>query len=353
MGERVHYPVVWSCNEWDPLEEVIVGTAKHARLPLFDGGMNRLEPETKDSMPSTEDRRYPRWVIEQTEEDIELFVEQLTKLGVVVRRPDPINFDGLLRTPYWSSDFYFQYPPRDIFLLLGDLFIESPCPFRSRQFETWAYRRLMVEYMRRGARWLAAPRPTLKDELYEVDADGAPTLAEAEPVFDAANVLRAGRDLIYLRSCSGNKLGAQWLQSTVGADYRVHVCEDLYKGTHIDTTLSLLRPGLVLVNPERVRPENLPAPLKRWDIIQCPEPRVTSRSSFTPISSKWLGMNLLMIRPDLAVVDADQLELIRLLERQRIECIPLRLRHGAILAGGFHCITIDVRRRGGLEDYSS
>lgn len=34
-------------------------------------------------------------------------------------------------------------------------------------------------------------------------------LGETEPVFDAANVLRAGRDLYYLVSGSGNELGAR------------------------------------------------------------------------------------------------------------------------------------------------
>lgn len=344
---------VWSCNEWDPLEEIIVGTARHARLPYHDGGMNRLEPETKASLPSPTQRRYPDWLLDEVEEDIAHFVAVLERLGVKVRRPEPIDFDGMTRTPFWESDFYFQYPPRDIFLAIGDLLAETPCPFRSRQFESWAYRSLLVDYLRRGARWISAPRPTLKDELYGVDVDGDPELQEHEPVFDAANVLRAGRDIFYLRSCSGNRLGAVWLQSVLGPEFRVHVCENLYKGTHLDTTLSLLRPGLVLVNPERVTRDILPSPLNRWDIIAAPDMETPTDSPFAPISSKWLGMNLLMVRPDLAIVDAQQPALIRLLERQGIESIPLRLRHGRILAGGFHCITLDVRRRGALEDYTT
>jgi hypothetical protein len=32
--------VVWSCNEWDQLEEVIVGNPLHARFPTADRNSN-------------------------------------------------------------------------------------------------------------------------------------------------------------------------------------------------------------------------------------------------------------------------------------------------------------------------
>ena len=38
-----------------------------------------------------------------------------------------------------------------------------------------------------------------------------------EPAFDAANVLRFGKDLIYLVSATGNELGGHWLQSILAA----------------------------------------------------------------------------------------------------------------------------------------
>lgn len=338
-------------NEWDPLEEVIVGSALYARLPYHDGGMNRLEPPTRAILPSITDRRYPEWIIRETEEDIDRFIRVLDDLNIVVKRPQPIECDAMLTTPFWESDYYFQYPPRDIMLVVGDQMIESPCPFRSRQYEILAYRELMVDYLKRGARWVAAPKPALRDELYTVDAEGEPALTEIEPAFDAANVLRMGRDLIYLVSCSGNRVGAQWLQQAVGSQYRVHACDNLYKGTHIDTTLALLKPGLALANPERINAANLPAPIRDWQIIYTPDMVETSYSPYEGISSKWIGMNLLMLNPELAVVDADQPALIALLKQHGIESIPMRLRHGRLLAGGFHCITVDVRRSGGLEQY--
>ena len=32
---------VWSCNEWDPLEEVIIGTATNARYPILRSLISR------------------------------------------------------------------------------------------------------------------------------------------------------------------------------------------------------------------------------------------------------------------------------------------------------------------------
>ena len=54
-------------------------------------------------------------------------------------------------------------------------------------------------------------------------------LAEREILFEAANTVRMGKDLLYLVSSSGNELGAKWLQSVLGEDYRVHTTKDIYR----------------------------------------------------------------------------------------------------------------------------
>ena len=44
---------VWSCNEWDPLEEVVIGTATNARYPFADPSTRLAEfPERElDEIP--------------------------------------------------------------------------------------------------------------------------------------------------------------------------------------------------------------------------------------------------------------------------------------------------------------
>ena len=35
---------VWSCNEWDPLEEVIVGTVENAIVPVWNPALAATTP---------------------------------------------------------------------------------------------------------------------------------------------------------------------------------------------------------------------------------------------------------------------------------------------------------------------
>jgi glycine amidinotransferase len=70
-----------------------------------------------------------------------------------------------------------------------------------------------------------------------------------------------------------------------------------------------------------------------------------------PLGSAWIGMNLLMVSPDVAIVDGSQPDLIATLEARGVQVIPLRLRHARRLGGGFHCVTLDTVRDGALEDY--
>lgn len=339
-------------NEWDPLEEIIVGSALNARIPKEDKGFMVIEPTAKNLLASLPSGIFPEKIIEETEEDIEIFIKILEGLNIKVRRPEPIPAGNSFSNSYWKSDFYFNYCPRDVLITLGNMIIETPNVYRSRYFETFCYKDMLTEYMLSGAKWLSAPKPKLLDELYNETNPDELALRNLEPAFDAANILRAGRDIFYLISDSGNELGYKWLKNILGDDYRIHPCYDLYTSVHIDTTFCLLRPGLVLINPAFIKSEDrIPDLLKSWDMIRAPEMIDVNYSDVYPMASEWLGMNLLMLNPKLAVVDQDQLHLIKLLEEHNIEVIPLLLRHGRVLGGGVHCITLDVRRKGELEDY--
>jgi N-dimethylarginine dimethylaminohydrolase len=51
------------------------------------------------------------------------------------------------------------------------------------------------------------------------------------------------------------------------------------------------------------------------------------------------------------MVDRTQPALMKLLERERLDVIPVKLRHSKMLGGGPHCVTLDVRRGGTLQRY--
>lgn len=338
-------------NEWDPVEEIIVGTAAYANFPGQGDKIFELTLDSDvDQYTTIYPMVFPKKIIEETEEDINLFIEELKKLAIKVKRPTPIESKNKIRTLDWETEHYFCYCPRDLLLAIGNSIIECPSGFRSRYFETLSYQEILLEYMKNGSQWISAPKPRLLDSSYNHSRSEQSILNNQEPIFDAANVLRAGKDIFYLVSDSGNELGGQWLQSCLGSKYNVHHCKNIYTSVHIDTTLCFLKPGLALINP-KVNPEYLPEPLKKWKLLICPEMVEVNYSDIRPIASVWLGMNILMLSTELAVVDKHQLPLIKILEKQGIEVMPILLRHGRTLGGGPHCITLDTRRKGSLENY--
>ena len=344
---------VWSCNEWDQLEEVIVGNPLRARFPTPDRSTQLAEFPDR-SLEEIPQGLFPQQIIEETEEDLNAFAAVLEELGVTVKRPETWPHEARFSTIHWESQGFYNYCPRDIMLVIGDHIIETPNVIRSRAQETFSYRTMMVDYLKSGAKWYSAPKPMLLDSLFEVDLD-KPTPRNDEPAFDAANVLRLGRDLIYLVSSTGNELGGQWLQTILGDAFRVHFLKDVYYGSHIDSTFVALRPGLMLCNPARLNDETLPEILKQWDVIYSPPMESTDNYDADYLSksigSNWINMNLFSINPSLVVVDQDQTGLIKLVEKQGLDVIPLKLRHAKMLGGGFHCVTLDIRRTGTLERY--
>ena len=241
---------VWSCNEWDPLEEVIVGNPLGARFPYADPS-TRLAEYPDRELADIPQGAFPDQIIEETDEDLQGFVDALEARGVTVRRPDTWPHEQTISTVQWETRGYYNYCPRDVLLVIGDTIIETPNVIRGRSLETGSYRRLLMEYYDSGAKWFSAPKPLLEDRLFEFDP-AAPTPQHFEPAFDAANILRFGRDLLYLVSATGNELGGHWLQRILGDEFCVHFMKDVYFGSHIDSTLVALRPGLVLANPERL-----------------------------------------------------------------------------------------------------
>src|SRR4029078_12334333 len=141
----------------------------------------------------------------------------------------------------------------------------------------------------------------------------------------------------------------------LGDKYRVHFLKDVYYGSHIDWTLGALRPGLVLAIPARLNDGTLPKILKQWKVMYSPPMENTDR--YDPeylamcIGSDWIDMNCFSIGPNLVVVDRNQPTLIKLLEGEGLEVIPLKLRHSKLLGGGPHCVTLDVRTEGHFALY--
>jgi hypothetical protein len=104
---------VWSCNEWDPLAEVVVGNPLRARFPTADPSTQLAEFPGRP-LSEIPQGNFPQQIIEETEEDLNTFVTVLEDLGVTVKRPDTWPHDAGFSTIHWESKGYYNYCPRDM-----------------------------------------------------------------------------------------------------------------------------------------------------------------------------------------------------------------------------------------------
>lgn len=363
MEQAANAGPVRSYTEWDLLEEVIVGRLEGAAFPAWDT-INRhtVGPGEWAEIEARVGRvgaAYPAALVEPAQRCLDEFIRILEGEGVRVRRPDVVDFTRPFSTPDWSvSTGFCAANPRDPFVVLGDEILETPMADRSRYFETSAYRRLFTEYLRGGARWTAAPKPRLLDSLYDpayvMPAKGEPVryaLTEDEPVFDAADMVRCGRDLFIQRSQVTNHLGVLWLTRHVEGRFRVHELPTRNpEAIHIDTTFMPLAPGKVLVSPEYLDVRALPSCFSTWEVRPCPEPVATVHDPLK-IISRWGAVNVLSLDEKRVIVEARQEPLIAMLRDWGFTVIPCAFEAYYPFMGSFHCATLDVRRRGEQRSY--
>jgi len=350
---------VMSYNEWDPLEEVIVGVVDGAAIPAWHVTLGATMPARHTRLfRESAGQPFPQDLVGQAIDELERVAATLEQEGVTVRRPDKTDFARPFSTPEWSEPGgLYALMPRDCLLIVGDLVVEVPMAWRSRYFEHAAFRSLLKDYFKRGARWMAAPRPELRDALYDYEYDSRTpsqemhyAITEFEPTFDAADILRFGKDLVIQLSHVTNEFGVEWLRRALGDDFTVHVVDfDDDKPMHLDATIMPLAPGRLLVNPERAHA--LPSLFKGWEILKAPEPPLSADEHPFLMSSAWLNMNLLALDHERVLVEAQDVPMMRALEDWGFHPILCPFRHVYSFGGSFHCTVLDVRRAGTLERY--
>ncbi|CAL9641910.1 glycine amidinotransferase [Streptomyces sp. enrichment culture] len=377
-----------SFDEWSRLREVVVGSAEnyvsHERELSFDlffhdnlaqDNPSRSEwyyPRLSARSEPSDRRRLPvaRRYVDELNEDLEGLADTLRDLGVTVHRPRALPAGTAeVTTPAWSASVVPPLNIRDNTLVLGDEIIETPPMIRSRYFETQLLKPLFQEYFRSGCRWTVMPRPLMTDASFDLSyvrtaTAGGPTEPVEEPrpspydvglemMFDAAQCLRLGRDIVANVSTENHELGVAWLERHLEGRFRVHRVHRL-SDSHIDSMVLALRPGLLLVRSEAVV-EALPPALRRWDRIVAPTPTVNNFPRYDDdaliLTSPFIDLNVLSVDPETVLVNEASPELVRTLEDAKFTVVPVRHRHRRLFGGGFHCFTLDTVRDGGPEDY--
>lgn len=303
---------IHSFNEWDRLREIIVGEATGSRWPTEDPVFAQEHLRTTWKETPVPSGPVPQWIVDEANEDLQGLVDILLKAGVKVHRPAPQDF-----VRYGGM---YNYCPRDRLLIAGDTIVDVSMMIPTRDAEIFALEKV----------WEINPHRV----MITMPRDQG-------MICDAANVCRLNDTWLFLESDSGNQAAAVWLQEKF-PHVNVEVC-NFYAGVHIDSTISALREGVVMLNASRVTPDNCPRVFDGWDKIWVDD--VVPQTFYQyPYASKWIALNVLSIDPGTVIVDADQTALITRLERHGFTVIPHRLRHSRTLGGGFHCVTLDTWR---------
>lgn len=375
-------------NDWDLLSEIIVGSAKnytshdrevsfdiffHENLFRSDWAYPRLKQST--SQPSSQrgwaiKQRY----VDELHEDVENLAAILASLGVTVHRPIelPSNVQAI-------RGFNWEAPPvpplniRDNTLILGNEIIETPPAIRSRYLETRLLTPVFQSYFEAGARWTTMPRPLLTDSSFDLSYArstettlGGPTEPIEEPksssfdvgfemMLDGAQVIRLGKDLVVNIANENHKQAVDWLERHVEGRYRLHRVYRM-SDNHIDSMLLGLKPGVFLARHAGLK-DLMPEPFRKWKFIVPPPPTADAFPQYDDgdlmLTSPYIDLNVLSISPDTVLANKECVGLIRTLEAEGFNVVPVQHRHRRLFGGGFHCFTLDTVRRGGLEDYTN
>lgn len=382
-----------SNSEYGALRKVILGTIEDYRPACWgwkeDPGVNernfyRAIEFCESSLPNQ--------IRDEVLQDLADYEDSLKSLGVEVLRPPRI-----LKSPVYETEFLYAYGRdfynmRDLHIVFGKTIVSSAPSQPNRILEIFELREFFEDISKNSSfQILPAPNPNLKaNPVYpnvrdiqgnlvsledaRASALGSITqeiwhrLKEEEVLFDAANVIRFQGNALYLVSSTGNQKAFNWLNS-LGLDFVFHQT-DVYRSSHIDSTILPLGKDTFLVNSIRVNPGNLPSCMKNSkilyfeDVVRIPENEILFHKDFrstagrnieklgfhtnlTEMSSPWAGMNVVSINEDTVMVESNQTPLIEFLESNGYDVVPVRMRHAYTMLGGLHCTTLDLVRDNG------
>jgi len=385
--------VVNSWDEWSPLKRVILGRPEGTNVTAPEPGW--WEDMPQGGYPLGTWGPFPQEMIDAANEQMDYFEAQLTKHGVDVERitVQDFMFDKPLSSPTgWTiQTAYGTANLRDCVVIHGNAIIEASPSRRSRHFERYNLRPIFERFFKEDPEVLhfAAPPAMLTDESYVKNYfyDYANTwsdeikrqklhdwdfqLTDKEPLWDAADCTRLGKDIFMLASSTTNRAGFDWVKRMFAAlGVRVHLAEfdtpwplgpglhDNYHPWHIDTTFIPLRPGLALTNPDWPprTPEFVELCKKNdWQLVDSVRHSQVHNNSITHckvgMGTSWLGMNTLSLDEKTIFADPHEPEYLQQLSDLGFEVIEIPYDKVNPFGGLLHCTTLDVYRESTCQDY--
>lgn len=323
-------------NTFDPLKEIILGDVDVASINMQDQRkQKRIEH-----------------IFRKTKDELDHFQSVLEDRGIRVHRPTAIP-NTPIQTPYWSTPgTKIPLTPRDIYLVLGDTVIESAMCEQERFFETFHYRDIMLDQFHKGAKWMAMPVPRHDYRNHDMAIDE--NIPNQDPIMDAPCCLKYGKDVFVNTLGAGNRLGLEWLRAMFGDRYDFHEINQNNIVGHLDSHITILRPGLLTSYHARA---DLPEYFRDWDMIEIDptnDKRLSgSQTAMDPrvqdfdFANTVLSVNCLSIDRNTVVMwdhYKSETEMVKQFEKHGIDIVFVPLTYSHFFNQGVTCLTLDLHR---------
>lgn len=301
-------------NEWGVLKETMLGSAAsiyipgfhpiefESRRPIGERLMKRLVYGLMAGM------RVPGFVQQRFVRELDALERVLEQRGVVVGLPD------VVRPLPGEAPGLGQMFARDPLMVVGSLVVEG---------------RLRIEMRRKENRGLTA-----RLRAFEEAGVAVARLHDADAYLEGGDVLVDWPHVyVGIGKYGSNLAGANWLQAQLGASARV-IPVRLRDPTilHLDCCMTLIGPARGIIHRPSLQ-DPLPAPLCGYDFIE-----------ISAETRRQMGVNTLMLAPDVIVVQERHVALRRELAERGLEVVAVDFSAHAALEGAFRCATAPILR---------
>lgn len=334
-----------SYSEFQPIKEVVVGQG--------------YPPEYFECVADVQTRETLQTIFREIEEDFQNIVKTLENFGVRVVRPQIIDQKSFEQSVEYDHPIVPPITPRDRQSVFGNKLV---------RLSAWNTFDPLFNYY----------RTMHPEQVVEPKGLDAQIISGA----NASCIYRMGRDVWFDQSEWLTVQHTEWLKENIFTDpnYRFH---SMVTNGHSDCVFSVLKPGVILTcfHDAGVAYDN---DFPRWNKFKVDKPSVETFNNFkgeyhpgmnwwvpgrdnlnqfrTFVDSyltEWVGaihetvfdVNCLSIDTEHVMFACYNKEVFDYCKRNGIEPILCDIRHRFFFDGGLHCVTLDIEREGGMEDY--
>lgn len=388
--------IINSWDEFQPLEAVVVGSTYDSSF--FNGVKNKKIADVL------------KQIVDETTEDIEFFKAQMkshnievfqatpTELGYKSNILDYADVNGRIGyktdNPEYVRDTLIPIHPlqvRDDSIVMGNKIFITDKTFEVagyvKKFKEWFGEENIDATLYQGETKFHRTEENFKEQILtsglDIEFDKL-TQAEKDILleqntlsgFCSPNVTRIGKKCLVDLYQTEDALG--YLQKF----YPQFEYQKLMLGGHNDGIFSVLKPGLVIAGPWFKGCEHN---FKGWDVVYFNDSRWDDVREWSKLKEKnkgkwwvpgeeenaeftefveyvlpnWTGfveetifdLNCLVIDDKNIVVNSNSKQLFEVLEKHGLNPVYCPLRHRFFWDGGWHCLTLDIRRKGIQNDY--